>query len=84
MLNNTPHTFPDSFVWGAATAAAQIEGAAHEDGKGESVWDRFAAQPGAILGGRALAVACDHYHRFEADVRLLAALGVRHYRFSVA
>src|SRR6478735_10770008 len=78
------YQYPTDFVWGVATAAAQIEGAAGEDGKGESIWDRFATTPGHILGGDTPAVACDHYHRFEADAELMRSLGVRHYRLSIA
>ena len=77
-------SFPENFVWGVATAAAQIEGAAFEDGKGESIWDRFARQPGRVLGGDTPDVACDHYHRYKEDFRLMRELGMRHYRFSVA
>lgn len=78
------HRFPPGFVWGVATAAAQIEGAASEDGKGESIWDRFASLPGKIAHGDTPEVACDHYHRFPADAALTAELGVRHYRLSIA
>jgi beta-glucosidase len=63
--------FPSGFVWGAATAAPQIEGAAFEGGKGESVWDRFSRIPGKILNGDTLDVACDHYHRFAEDFALM-------------
>jgi beta-glucosidase len=76
--------FPDGFVWGVAAAAPQIEGAAREDGKGESIWDRFARRPGAIKNGDTPDVACDHYHRYEADADLMRDLGLRHYRLSVA
>ena len=76
--------FPSSFVFGVAAAAAQIEGAAFEDGKGESIWDRFSRVPGAIHDGDTLDVACDHYHRFDEDFALMASLGVRHYRLSIA
>ena len=76
--------FPDGFVWGAATAAAQIEGAARADGKGESIWDRFATQPGKIKNGDTPEIACDHYHRYEADFDLLDELGIAHYRLSIA
>ncbi len=79
-----PIRFPKSFVWGAATAAPQIEGAAFEDGKGESTWDRFCRIPGRVLNGDTLDVACDHYHRFEEDFAIMARLGIRHYRFSIA
>lgn len=77
-------TFPKRFVWGAATAAPQIEGAAFKDGKGESVWDRFARTPGKVLNGDTLDVACDHYHRYAEDFALLRDLGIRHYRLSLA
>ncbi len=76
--------YPSAFVWGAATASAQIEGAAHEDGKGESIWDRFATLPGKIKGGETPDVACDHYHRYDADADLMHELGIRHYRLSIA
>jgi len=76
--------FPRNFIWGVATAAPQIEGAAADDGKGPSVWDHFSRQPGKIRSGHTPAIACDHYHRYRDDVALLAALGVKHYRLSVA
>ena len=79
------HTaLPPDFVWGVATAAFQIEGAAREDGKGESIWDRFCRQPGAIADASTGDVACDHYHRLDADLDLVASLGVDAYRFSVS
>ena len=76
--------FPADFVWGVATSSFQIEGAAHEGGKGESIWDRFCRQPGAIADGSNGDVACDHVHRLEADLDLIAGLGVNAYRFSVS
>lgn len=76
--------FPPDFLWGMATSAFQIEGAAREDGRGESIWDRFCCVPGAIATGENGDVACDHYHRYEEDIRLMAELGVRAYRFSIA
>jgi beta-glucosidase len=76
--------FPDDFVWGVATASYQIEGAVREDGRGESIWDRFSRTPGKVVGGDTGDVACDHYHRMPEDVALVAALGVRAYRFSIA
>ena len=77
-------TFPADFVWGAATAAYQIEGAAHEDGRGPSTWDVFCKRPGAVFEGHSGDVACDHYHRYRDDVASLRALGVHAYRFSVS
>ncbi len=76
-------TFPHAFVWGAATAAFQVEGAVAEDGKGRSIWDTFVDTPGAIAGGDRADVACDHYHRFDDDIALLADLGLAAYRFSI-
>jgi beta-glucosidase len=76
--------FPRNFVWGVATAAAQIEGAAFEGGKGPSIWDTFSRQPGRVLNGDTLDVACDHYHRYKEDVALMAKLGVKNYRLSIA
>jgi beta-glucosidase len=78
------YRFPDDFVWGVAAASAQIEGAAFEDGKSESIWDRFSRRPGAVYGGHNLDVACDHYHRYEADADLMNELGFKNYRLSVA
>jgi beta-glucosidase len=76
--------FPDGFVWGVATSAHQIEGAFHEDGRGESIWDRFEATPGRIADGSDAAVACDHFRRWRDDVGLMTELGVNAYRFSIA
>jgi beta-glucosidase len=76
--------FPDGFVWGAATAAYQVEGAASEDGRGESIWDRFSHTPGKVLNGNTGDVACDHYHRVGEDIALMGALNLRAYRFSIA
>ena len=78
------HRFPDDFVWGVATSSFQIEGAATADGKGESIWDRFCRQPGAIADGSNGDIACDHYHRLEADLDLIAGLSVDAYRFSIS
>ncbi|MDG5975789.1 beta-galactosidase [Hydrogenophaga taeniospiralis CCUG 15921] len=77
-------SFPSSFEWGCATAAFQIEGGAHEGGKLPSIWDDFCAQPGRIKDASDGLVACDHYHRYPEDVALMASLGLRHYRFSIA
>ena len=76
--------FPSDFIWGAATSAFQIEGAAHVDGKGVSIWDEFCRVPGAIADGSNGDIACDHYHRLEADLDLMADLGINAYRFSIA
>ena len=80
----TPRPFPADFVWGAATAAYQIEGAVDEGGRGECIWDRFAARPGTIANGDQATVACDSYHRYSEDVRLMRELGLNGYRFSIA
>ncbi len=77
-------TFPEGFVWGVATSAYQIEGAVHEDGRGESIWDVFCRVPGAIAHGHDGIVACDHYHHWREDLDLIAGLGVDAYRFSVS
>ncbi len=76
--------FPKDFVWGAATAAYQVEGAAYDDGKGQSVWDVFCKKKSVIFEGDTGDVACDHYNRFKEDVALLKSLGVKSYRFSVS
>ena len=77
-------TFPEGFVWGAATSSYQIEGAAWEDGRGECIWDRFARTPGKVKDGLNGDVACDHYHRYRDDVALMKELGLQAYRFSIA
>ncbi len=76
--------FPVDFVWGAATSAFQIEGAADADGKSESIWDRFCATPGRIADASDGRVACDHYHRSRDDVALMSDLGLNAYRFSIS
>ena len=76
--------FPDDFIWAVATSSFQIEGAAREDGKGESIWDRFCTVPGVIADASNGDVACDHYHRLNSDLDLIASLGVNAYRFSVS
>ena len=76
--------FPKDFLWGAATASYQIEGAWNEDGKGESVWDRFSHTPGKIKTGDTGDIACDHYHRYQSDVELMKELKLRAYRFSIS
>jgi len=76
--------FPDGFLWGAATAAYQVEGAAKSDGRGVSVWDTFSHTPGKIADQSSGDVACDHYGRWKEDVGLMKELGLKAYRFSVA
>ncbi|HEU4728485.1 MAG TPA: GH1 family beta-glucosidase [Kofleriaceae bacterium] len=84
MTDATVLEFPPGFVWGTATSAYQIEGAWDEDGKGESIWDRFAADPAHIADRQTARVACDHYHRFRDDLDVMASLHLRSYRFSLA
>ncbi len=76
--------FPKGFFWGTATAAYQIEGAWNEDGKGESIWDRFAHTPGKIKNGDTGDVACDSYHRWREDIALMRAMNLNSYRFSIS
>jgi beta-glucosidase len=77
-------TFPKDFTWGAATAAFQIEGATTADGRGESIWDRFAHTPGRVHNGDTGDPACEHYYRWREDLDLIASLGLRAYRFSIS
>jgi beta-glucosidase len=77
-------TFPPDFLWGAATAAYQVEGAATEDGRGPSIWDTFCRVPGKVRGGDTGDVATDHYHHWKDDVALMRGIGLRSYRFSIA
>jgi beta-glucosidase len=77
-------SFPHDFVWGAATASYQIEGAVREDGRGESVWDRFCATPGKVRNGESGEIACDFYHRYRHDIALMRELGLDAFRFSIA
>ncbi len=74
--------FPENFIWGAATASYQIEGAPREGGKSDSVWDEFCRVPGAVFEGQTGDDACDHYHRFREDIAMMKQLGIRAYRFS--
>lgn len=76
--------FPNGFLWGAASAAYQVEGAWNEEGKGPSVWDSFTKLPGKTFEGSNGDVAVDHYHRVEEDVALMAEMGLKAYRFSVS
>ena len=75
---------PDGFVLGVATAAYQIEGARHEDGRADSIWDTFSHTPGAVVDGDTGDIACDHYHRYLGDIALMKSLGVQSYRFSTS
>ncbi|MGN6426123.1 MAG: GH1 family beta-glucosidase [Leifsonia sp.] len=84
MTDNRDSRWPEGFLWGSATAAAQIEGAAHEDGKEDSIWDAFARVPNAIAGGDTPERAVDHYHRMPQDVALMKELGLQSYRFSTS
>lgn len=77
-------SFPKNFFWGTATAAYQIEGAWHEDGKGESIWDHFSHTAGKIRNGDNGDVACDSYHRWREDIALMRAMNLNSYRFSIA
>ena len=81
---NYTHTFPPDFFWGAATSAYQIEGATREDGRGLSIWDSFAATPGKTHWGETGDMAVDHYHTMEADVTLMADMGLNAYLFSLS
>jgi beta-glucosidase len=76
--------FPADFLWGVSTSATQIEGAVDEDGRGPSIWDAFAAEPGRIADGSTPRVACDHYHRWRLDIDLMRDLGIGAYRFSIS
>ena len=82
-MADQPRTAHD-FVWGAATASYQIEGATNADGRGESVWDRFSATPGKVRNGDSGEIACDFYHRYRDDVALMRELGLDAFRFSIA
>src|SRR5262245_20510881 len=76
--------FPAQFLWGGATSSYQIEGASGEDGRGESIWDRFSKTPGKTEDKKNGDVACDHYHRWREDIALMKDLGLMAYRFSIA
>src|SRR4051812_13613672 len=76
--------FPDRFLWGAATASYQVEGAAAEDGRTPSVWDTFSRRPGAVAMDHNGDVATDHYHRYKSDVALMKSLGLKAFRFSIS
>ncbi len=83
-MSSQEFVFPENFVWGAATASYQVEGAWNEDGKGESIWDRFSHTPGKIYNGDTGDIACDHYHRYLEDVALMQRLGLKACRFSIS
>ena len=83
-MSEKKFVFPRDFVWGAATASYQIEGAWDENGKGESIWDRFSHTPGKVQDGDTGDIACDHYHHWRDDVALMKDLGLKAYRFSIA
>jgi beta-glucosidase len=76
--------FPPEFVWGAATAAYQIEGATEADGRGESIWDRFCQTPGKVANGDTGDRACEHYYRWREDLEVMSELGLQGYRFSIS
>lgn len=76
--------FSDDFLWGAATASYQIEGAWNEDGKGKSIWDEYCEKDGAIRNGDSGKIACDHYHRYKEDIAIMKKIGIKAYRFSVS
>jgi beta-glucosidase len=82
--DNGGRRFPDGFLFGAATAAYQIEGATATDGRTPSIWDTFSERPGAVVGGHTGHIAVDHYHRYRDDVALMRGLGLSAYRFSVS
>ncbi|GAB2849240.1 glycoside hydrolase family 1 protein [Microbacterium insulae] len=84
MTATTARAFPSNFLFGAATAAFQIEGAAHEDGRRDSIWDAFCRVPGAVINADNGDVACDHYHRYADDVALMKSMGLQTYRFSTS
>jgi beta-glucosidase len=84
MLTDSRRVFPSDFVWGAASASYQVEGGADADGRGESIWDRFAATPGNVRNGENGAIACDFYHRYRDDIALMRELGLDAFRFSIA
>ena len=84
MAQSSSRPFPRDFLFGAAAAAYQIEGAAFEEGRTASIWDAFSRVPGAVVNGENGDVACDHYHRYRDDVALMKSLGLQTYRFSTS
>jgi beta-glucosidase len=83
-IESTVSTFPTGFVWGAATAAFQVEGSTTADGRRDSIWDEFCRRPGAVVAGDTGEPGADHYRRFEQDIALMNDLGLGAYRFSIA
>ena len=83
-MSSQPAQLPSPFFWGAAASAYQVEGATTEDGRGESIWDRFCATPGKVLNGDTGAIACDFYHRSNEDIALMKELGLDAFRFSIS
>jgi beta-glucosidase len=83
-LSAAPNRFPKDFIWGTATAAYQVEGAVHEDGRGPSVWDTFSHKPGKTFQGQTGDIADDFYHRYPQDIELMQRLGTKGFRFSIA
>ena len=77
-------SFKKDFVWGAAASSYQVEGAYNEDGRGLSVWDVFSHENGNVFGGHTGDTACDHYHKFRDDVKLMKEIGIKAYRFSIS
>ncbi len=77
-------SFSKEFLWGAASAAHQVEGAYKEDGKGLGVWDYYGHEKGRIAKGENADIACDHYHRFKDDIQLMKKIGLKSYRFSIS
>ncbi len=84
MSESTPRRFPERFLFGGATAAFQIEGAAFEEGRTASIWDAFCRVPGAVIAGDTGDIACDHYHRYAGDIALMKSMGLQSYRFSTS
>lgn len=76
--------FPENFIWGAATAAYQIEGAVKQDGRGPSIWDKFSHTPGKVVDNHTGDTACDHYNRFKDDIKIMKEIGLKSYRFSIS
>ena len=76
--------FQDNFLWGTASAAYQVEGAYQDDGKGLNVWDAYTQEDGHVAHSENGNIACDHYHHFKDDVKMMKKMGIRNYRFSIS